>query len=419
MAYADGFPNMNALDGFNKLYYWLHAYSPQAAAVVGGSATPGLTLKEIIKLSSDPEATRAAFSFDNISFALGSPQGDEKLRKVIVDTYESNTVTPEDIIVANSTTGSNHIVHRSLLKPGDHIICQYPIYGPCIEEPLDIGCDISYLRLDPDDNWSLSLQHLKSLIRPGTTKLIMLNNPANPTGTHFTTQMQREIITLAKEHNVIVHSDEIFRPLFYTDGHPPKSFIEHPDLLYDNIIVTSSLSKAYGLSGIRIGWIGTRSPGLQKQFLSYRVMSCHSVSKMDEAVATEVLNSRCRTAIMQKHIAMARTNIDLIDEFIAKYKHQCEWARPTSGAVGFVKFKDPKTGEPVDDVAFCQSLYERKRVVLSPASMCFEFGDLKNSLKGRSRIHFTTTTDNLRKALVLLGEFLDEEARDGVVNGAA
>lgn len=379
--------------------------------VISGSATPGLSLDEIIKLSKEPEKTKEAFIFNHLNFNIGSVQGSQALRETIIRSYEEfSKLQPQDVIITNGTTGANHIVHQSLLKAGDHIICQYPIYGPCIEEPEYIGCQISYLQLDADDGWRLDVQELEKLIRPGETKLLIINNPVNPTGTHFTTELLTAIIELCKRFNIILHCDEIFRPLFHTND-TPKSAIELQELDYDKVVVTASLSKSLGLSSVRIGWIASRSAELITIFKSYRTMSISSTSLLDEVVATEVLSPRCRPGILAKHLALANTNIALLQAFIDRNKDICDWVRPTAGAVGFVRFKDVKTGAPVDEMEFCKELADHKKVLLAPASFCFEFGQARNVFKGRVRIHFTTTTENLQKGLALIDEFLEEKRK--------
>lgn len=263
--------------------------------------------------------------------------------------------------------------------------------------------------------------------------MLIFNSPVNPTGTHFNSETQRSIIEIAKEHNLIIHCDEIFRPLFHatsSSAQIPTSFAEHQDLDYTRVITTSSLSKCYGLSGVRVGWITTRDRELYDKFLNYRMYSIHALSLLDEAIATEVLGPRCRQAILDKHLRLAKRNLDLIQALVDRYPNRCEWVRPTAGAVSFVKFKDSKTGKAVDDVAFCAKLVESKGVVLAPASLCFAFDEVAASspnselggiggakgggkgleeFKGRVRIHFTCETETLEKGLKLLEEFLDEE----------
>lgn len=384
--------------------------------MLGGSATPSLSLNDIIGLSSDPDTTRAAFDCSNVPLGLPHEQGKLELREVIASIYDKKLsgVTADNIVIANATTGANHLVYRALLRPGDHVIAQYPTYGPLIEEPRHIGCDISYLRLNPSKSWQLDLEELRRLIRPNITKLLILNNPSNPTGTYHTTETQREIIKIAREHNLIIHCDEIFRPLFYHEPPFPNSMVEHLDSFpdYHNIVTTSSLSKAYGLTGVRIGWITTRSPDLFQKFMHMRLYTMEAASAIDEIVATEVLGPRCRPGILNKHYNIAKTNIDLIQAFIDRNKDAVEWTQPTAGAVGFVKFRNPKTGEAVDDVDFCQRLLDSKKVMLSPASLCFQIpqkGDTSLEFKGRMRMHFTAQIESVKKGLALIEEFLQEE----------
>lgn len=373
-------------------------------------------MKEIISLSSDLDRTKEAFDYSNVRLGLPSGQGKLELREVIASNYNKKLsgITADDVIIANATTGANHIVHRALLSPGDHVIVQYPTYGPLIEEPRHIGCDISYWRLDPSKGWQPDLEELRRLVKPGITKLLVMNNPSNPTGTHFTTETQREIVKIAQEHNLIIHCDEIFRPLFHPAAPLPNSMMEHLDTFPDfhNIVTTSSLSKVYGLSGVRIGWIVTRSSELLQKFFHMRSYTMEEASAVDEIIATEVLGPRCRPGILNKHYNLAETNINLIQAFIDRNKDTLEWVRPTAGAVGFVKVRNPKTGEDVDDVDFCQRLLQKKKVLLSPATLAFQISqkdDTAIEFKGRFRMHFTAETEILKRGITLMEEFLQEQ----------
>lgn len=112
------------------LYSYLHSHGPKATVVLGGSATPSLSLDEIISLSSQPEETKAAFTstFTSLPLGLATDRGLHELRAAIASTYHhSAKITPDKVVVANGTSGSNHIVYRSLLCSSDHVIIQYPI----------------------------------------------------------------------------------------------------------------------------------------------------------------------------------------------------------------------------------------------------------------------------------------------------
>lgn len=413
---------------FSLWQYLAKTHGPKAKYILGGSATPYQSVKDLIALSTDQTATTQNIfaALKDLPLGLSSDRGSLALRTNIASTYSSE-ISPDALISTNATTGANHIVERSYLRAGDHVIVQYPIYGPCIEEPIAMGCTLSYLRLDPENKWALNPDDLEKLIIPGKTRMIFLNYPNNPTGSHLNAETQRAVINIAKKHDVLIHCDEIFRPLYHegsaADG--PPSFIDHADLGFDKIVVTSSMSKVYGLSGVRIGWIATRSLELDVLFRNYRMFSAHSTSLVDEVIATEALSSRVRPAILEKHHKMAKTNLDAIQALINKYDRQLEWSRPTAGAVAFVKIKDYHSGKAVDDIEFCERLVEKTGILLSPGSLCFEFGENKASearqkeFQGRVRLHFTATTEAVAAGIKGLAEFLEEEqaSKGAATNG--
>lgn len=144
-----------------------------------------------------------------------------------------------------------------------------------------------------------------------------------------------------------------------------------------------------------------------------RLYTVQAASIIDELIATEVMGPRCRSAILAKHYQIANTNLGLIQAFIDRNSSVAEWTRPTAGAVAFIKFRDPKSGMEVDDVEFAQRLLDRKRVIVSPGSLCFEIplekGEENREFRGRFRVHFTAGTESVRRGLELIEEFLGED----------
>lgn len=150
-----------------------------AQLVLGGSAAPSLSLDDLIALSSDPETTKQALNVSALKLTSHAPQGSLALRDAIVELYKG--ISPEQVVTATGTTGSNLTVFSSLLQPGDHVIGVYPTYPQLLALPKALGCDMSYWRLVPDNGWQPDIEELRNLIRPAT-KMIILNNPMNPTG---------------------------------------------------------------------------------------------------------------------------------------------------------------------------------------------------------------------------------------------
>ncbi|KAL2425382.1 hypothetical protein ABEF91_007409 [Exophiala dermatitidis] len=397
-----------------------------AKYVLGGSAAPEVTLDDLISLSSDPAATEKALDFRTLKLSLDSGRGSLQLRKNIAALYSSSSssssfsasssdnaqthitheISPEHVITATGTTGANSVIFQALLSPDDHAICMYPTYPQLLGLAERFAGEVSYWKSDPATGWVPDLDELRRLIKP-STKLLVLNNPNNPTGWHFEADLQRQIIDIAREKNIIVFVDEIFRPLFHAIK-PPPSFIAHAES-YPKIIVTSSVSKAWALSGARVGWVICRDQSLLDTLWNVRHFAFESISAFDEAVATEALSVRCRPALLQRTLDFGAQDLVLLDAFIEKNKDLCSWMRPVAGAAGFVRFSDAD-GNALDDVEFCQALVREKGVLLTPGSLCFG-GASHGDFKGYVRVHFTAFPDTLKKGLALIDEFLQERYR--------
>lgn len=372
--------------------------------MLAGSATPGLSIEDLINLSSERAVTAQNLSFQTVKLSSGLPQGGEELRKTIAAFFKPN-ITASHVHTANGTTGANSLVFQSLLKPGDHVIAMYPSYAQLIAMPRAItGVEMSFWYLNLEDQARVTIQALEALIKPSTT-MIVLNNPNNPTGTLITPDLQDGIVALARLHDITIVVDEIFRPLFHdTTTSPAPSFLDIPDP-YDKIVVTGSLSKAWGLSGVRAGWLATRNLKFIDKFYDTGLYTTQSLSRLDEIVATEALSDRCRPQILSKHLEFAQQSLNLLQGFIEEHKNQCSWTRPNAGATAFVKFS--ANGVPVDEVDFCLKLKQKFGVLASPGGLCFGTPGT-DDLRGYVRIHITVPPKIMQAAIEALKEFIRE-----------
>lgn len=255
-----------------------------------------------------------------------------------------------------------------------------------------MGADVSLWKASPESNWVPSIDELKTLIKPNT-KMIIINNPHNPTGAVLSKSFLQQVVDVASENNIIIHSDEVYRPIFHgvtpMDAEFPPSIISTG---YDRVIATGSMSKAYSLAGIRVGWVASRSPSIIEEIAEARHYTLISVSALDEQVAAFALNPSTIHSLLARNIALAKTNVEILEKFVLKNDDACDWVKPVAGTTAFVRFH--RDGKPVDSVDFCEKLLEKTGVMFVPGSECF--GD---EFKGYVRIGYVNHTEGVKEGL--------------------
>ncbi len=201
-------------------------------------------------------------------------------------------------------------------------------------------------------------------------------------------------------------SDEVYRPLFHSINPMIAEFT--PSIVsmgYDKVVATGSLSKAYSLAGIRVGWIASRDPAIIEACAESRHYTTISVSQLDEQVATFALSQHVVRKLLSRNMALARGNLQLLGQFIDKHKDNCQWVQPQAGTTAFVWFS--RDSLPVDAVQLCKMLLDKTGVMLVPGDRCF--GD---EFKGFVRVGYVCETKVLKKALHKLETFMEEGFAD-------
>ena len=210
---------------------------------------------------------------------------------------------------------------------------------------------------------------------------------------------------IAREKSIIVHSDEVYRPLFHSvspmDKEFPSSLLS---LGYEHSITTGSMSKAYSLAGVRVGWIASRNRSIIETCAATRDYTTISVGQLDDAVASYALAPTCIHSLLKRNIELAKQNVDILEKFIESHRWACDWVKPRAGTVAFVRFT--KMGKPVDDKVFCETLLEKTGVMFVPGSYSFGRGE---DFKGYVRIGFVQSTEVLEKGLEALKSFMEDE----------
>ncbi|KAF4549687.1 Aminotransferase class I and II-like protein 3 [Elsinoe fawcettii] len=384
---------------------WMDEYETKAKYNIAETCCASISVNDLASLSeSKPD------KIVDLSTALtyGEIRGATALRDNLARLYSSKVGTPlpsDNIIIQPGAISANFLVFDALVGTGDHVICHFPTYQALYDVPKSLGAEVDLWKADPDNGWKIDIEVFKKLIKPNT-KLLVLNNPQNPTGAIIPKAQLEEIVAVAEEHNIIIMSDEVYRPLFH--GITPMDADFPPSILsmgYKNTIATGSLSKAYSLAGIRCGWIASRNRDIIEEVAKARDYTTISVSILDQQVAAFALSPETIHSLLSRNIQLAKTNLEMLEKFIIKHDEFCSWLKPVAGTTAFVKFE--RDGKPVDAVELCKRLMDKTGVMLVPGDRTF--GD---EFKGYVRVGYVNHTETLKDGLEQMRVFMRKEYDD-------
>ena len=400
----------------------MDAYETTAKYNIAETCAASISLDDLQRFSCD-EKTDIFPKEKKLTY--GSIQGSDRLRSNLAQLYttDGHSFPKENILVTNGAISANFNVLYALVGTGDHVICHYPTYQQLYSVPASLGAEVDLWKANPERNWQTEIADLEKLIRPNTKVIIIKyigyalftrssltghSNPQNPTGALIHKSLLSEVVALAKKHNIVLLSDEVYRPLFHSiDPSDPELPPSSISMGYEKTIATGSMSKAFALAGIRVGWIASNSAELIKAFESARDYTLISVSQVDDAIASFATSRPCIDNLLARNIRLAQTNVAILQEFVQKYSKTVEFVRPVAGSVAMLKFS--VNGKPVDDVEFCKLVHERKGVLLAPGHCFGEPGEFA----GYVRFGFVCETEVLVEGLKALGELLEKES-DGL-----
>jgi aspartate/methionine/tyrosine aminotransferase len=323
-----------------------------------GSDAESRTIADLLSLASDDDRR----SFENLHLGYTETFGVPALRQAIAETYES--ISADDILCFAGAGEGIFIAMQVLLKPGDHAIVLTPNYQSAETVPLSI-CEVSGVALDGNRDWTLDIDRLRDAIRPNT-RLVSINFPNNPTGAIPSQKTVQALVELCREKGLWLFSDEVYRGI-ETDA--SRRIVQVADA-YEKGLSLNVMSKAYGLPGLRIGWIACRDRALLVRMERYKHYLSICNSAPSEVLARIALNAKQR--ILERNVGLIRRNIVAAREFFDAHPELFDFAPPDGGCVCFVRYKGSDGIE-----AFTTRLVEEAGVLLLPSSLYrSEIGDV-------------------------------------------
>jgi len=261
----------------------------------------------------------------------GSHEGHEGLREQIVK--GSRGLTPADVLITIGAAGALFITATSLLEKGDELIVVRPNYATNIETPRAIGATIHFIDLQYENKWALDPDAIKKAIT-AKTRYISVTHPHNPTGACLEEAQVKQLAEIAETHGLTVLVDETYRDMVF--GPQLQLAAEYSP----RIISVSSLSKTYGLPGLRTGWIICRDRSLYETFLAAKEQMHICGPILDEELAYRFLLHRDRH--FPRITADIRAKFEQVKHWMEQ-QQDWEWVEPRGGCVGFPRLKAPQT----------------------------------------------------------------------------
>lgn len=334
-----------------KLERYFAKYEFAVRYLLSPSDCESVSVAELLALA-DSEGRRL---WDDLRLGYTESPGHPALRAEIARLYRS--IAPEHIVVA-APEELILIAMHSLLRAGDHVLCVAPAYQSLYEVARAIGCDVGLVWLQAAERgWRLEIDELRRRLT-AATRLLIINFPHNPTGHQLSSQEQAEIVALARAHGLYVFSDEMYRLL---EQDPAVTLPPLADV-YERAISLAGLSKAYGLPGLRIGWLATQADDLPERWLAFRdyITICNSAP--GEILALIAL--RAGETLAARNRALVRANAAAAGQFFARYPQWVQWLPPSAGSTAFPRWRG---AEPLE--AFCRRALDERGVLIVPGSM--------------------------------------------------
>ncbi len=284
------------------------------------------------------------------------------LRETLTTLYKN--IRRDDVLVVAAAEEAIFLFYHALLTPADHAIVETPCYESALSLVKSTGATVSPWQRKSENAWAHDLSALESLIQPNT-RAIYINTPHNPTGLLMPLAVLNRVLELASKQGIYVFSDEVYREL----EHDPATRLPAACDLYDRAVSLGSLSKTYGLPGLRLGWLASRDPQILKLCIGLKYYTTICSSAPSEFLADLAL--RHRHILVDRNRQLVLSNLKRLSAFLARRSDLFSWTPPNASPIAFVEFHPPQiAGKPPQDILqFCESVVQQSGVLLLPGSV--------------------------------------------------
>jgi aspartate/methionine/tyrosine aminotransferase len=329
---------------------WMNAHETRCEFNLAETCVESLTVGELLELTGTRDGILAELLPQKLTY--GAIEGSDRLRRAISGLYAGQP--PEHVLVTHGAIGANALVYLAVVERGDRVVSVVPTYQQHSSIPESLGADVALAWLRRDQRFQLDLDELRRQVTPSTS-LIALSNPNNPTGALLDEAALRQIAAIADAVGAYVLCDEVYRGTTQEGDALTPSMAD----LYPRGISVGSMSKAFSLAGLRLGWI-VGPPDLLRAAEVHRDYNTISVGMLDDHFAAMALEHR--DVILARSRRIVRTNLALLDRWVAS-EPGISYVKPQAGTTALFEY-----AADLPSREFCLRLLDATGVLFVPGS---------------------------------------------------
>jgi aspartate/methionine/tyrosine aminotransferase len=359
---------------------WQSTFENRVKFNLSESGVHPMTVAELLELAGLEEGV------EGIRLSYGQSNGSDQLRNRIAELYPG--ATDASVLVTVGGAEANFVALWHLLEPGRPGAVMLPNYMQVPGMVENFGASLLPFHLREETGWQPDLEQLEGALEQGAS-FILVTNPNNPTGAVLTPQSMDGIVDLAARFGAWILSDEVYRGAEVAGDETPSFWGRT-----ERVLVTNSLSKAYGLPGLRLGWV-TGPPPLVQELWGRTDYTTISPSSLSDHLATVALEPSTRERVLRRTRSIIRENFGAMEDWMKAQEGLFTYRPPDAGAICYMRYRPD-----VNSSGFAEKLRAEKDVLVVPGD---HFG-----MDRYLRIGFGNPRDELMEALARIAEAFRE-----------
>ncbi len=319
--------------------------------ILCSSDVQGMAMQDVLALADDETLAL----WHRLELGYTETAGLPALRDAIATLYAG--IHADEVVTFSGAEEAVFVAANVLLGPDDHFVTTWPGYQSLYEVGRACGADVTLVELHPEQQWQLDVAAIKQAVRPNT-KMIVVNVPHNPTGGMMPAADWHELVAFADAAGIVLFADEVYRMLEYN----PQDRLPAACELSASALSMGVMSKAFGLAGLRIGWLVVRNAVLRQRLLAYKDYTTICNSAPSEILALIALRAATRVLVRSRQIVLR--NVQLFHEACRAHADVLSMVPPRAGSVAFARLE---LGRPIAEVA--TELAHHHGVMILPAEV--------------------------------------------------